>query len=203
VLSASLANRGIQNLNKPVVFRAGKPLAHVQPENIEMFMMEDTMAVKQVIEVKRDSLSKRTFILTTPWEEDRQYKLLLKPGAATDIYGMVNDSLEIDFATQKTDYYGRILLTLPTIQYPMLVQLLDDKEKVLFQKPIEQPGVAVFDYLPPRKYIIKAIIDRNSNGRWDTGHYLKHIQPEEVYYYRMADPVRSGWDHEVTWMVTE
>jgi hypothetical protein len=130
-----------------------------------------------------------------------QYKLLLKPGVATDIFGLTNDSLELKFATRSADYYGRVLVTLGSQHFPLILQLLDEKEKLVHQKVVTEPGVVIFDYLSPAKYLLKAVYDENGNLCWDTGNYLKHIQPEKVYYHQLSDPVRSNWDHDITWMI--
>jgi len=97
---------------------------------------------------------------------DLQYKLLLKPGAVTDIFGLTNDSLELTFTTRKADYYGRVLVSLGSEHFPLLLQLLDEKEKMFQEKVVKEPGVVIFDYLAPGKYILKAVFDENGNLRW-------------------------------------
>lgn len=200
-LASGFASRNIQELNKPVTFIAGQPLGKIDPGNIEFFRLEDTLSFEQPFTVSRDSLNIRTFKIACEWQEDLQYRLLLKPGVASDIFGLTNDSLELKFATRKADYYGRVLVTLGSQHFPMILQLLDEKEKMFQQKSVTEPGVVIFDYLAPGKYVLKAFYDENNNLQWDTGSYLKHIQPEKVYYHRMSDPVRSNWDHEINWMI--
>ncbi|MBN1144139.1 MAG: hypothetical protein JXA72_06940, partial [Bacteroidales bacterium] len=131
------------------------------------------------------------------------YRILLKPGAAVDIYGHTNDSVLLGFTTQKTDYYGRILLTLSGGEYPMIVQLLNSKSEVVASKVATVQGLITFDFLSPGKYHLKGIYDRNGNGKWDTGNYLKHVQPEKTYLGSSAVDLRSSWDHEITWNITE
>lgn len=202
-LYSTLANKGIQNLNKPVVFTISRPLKSINPNAIEFSRIRDSITSKQPFTVIRDTFNIRTFSISCNWEEDLMYKLLLKPGAVSDIYGLTNDSVELTFNTQKIDYYGRILLTIGSDHFPLLVQLLDDKEKIVDQKVVTQSGLTAFEYLIPRKYILKAVYDKNENLRWDTGNYLKHIQPEQVFYHIMPDPVRSNWDHEVMWKIED
>ncbi len=200
-LASVLTSRKIQDLNKPAIFIAGQPLEKVDPGNIEFYRLEDTVSLEQPVTIRKDSLNIRAFKIICDWQEDLQYKLLLKPGAVTDIFGLTNDSLELTFTTRKADYYGRVLVSLGSEHFPLLLQLLDEKEKMFQEKVVKEPGVVIFDYLAPGKYILKAVFDENGNLRWDTGNYLKHIQPEKVYYHRMSDPVRSNWDHEITWMI--
>ena len=50
------------------------------------------------------------------------------------------------------------------------------------------------EYLPPGEYQIRIIKDANGNGKWDTGNYLKKIQPEEVKYLKESIIVRANWE---------
>jgi hypothetical protein len=202
-LSGSISSRGTLNLNKSIVFTAEKPLQILNPEGIELYRLVDTMFVKQQFTCYKDSSSFRMFRLESKWEEESQYRLLLKPGTATDIYGITNDSLEIRFVTQQMDYYGRILLTLAGDRYPLVVQVLDEKYRVVDSKHIKKPGLTIFNYLSPRKYTLKAIFDANENGKWDTGNYLKHLQPEKIYLSSTPIQLRSNWDYEVSWVISE
>jgi uncharacterized protein (DUF2141 family) len=51
-----------------------------------------------------------------------------------------------------------------------------------------------FDNLSPSKYYIRVIYDTNKNGKWDTGNYLKKIQPERISYSKEMIDVRANWD---------
>lgn len=202
-LTSSIPNKAIQPLNRPLTFTVPRPLHKTDPDFVEFYRVEDSLSFEQPFVLSTDSVNIRVFHLKCSWQEDQSYRLLLKPGAVTDIYGLTNDSLEISFTTQREDFYARILVTLVSERLPLVLQLLDDTEKLLDQQVIAKSGTAVFDFLPPRKYILKAIHDSNANGKWDTGNYLKHLQPERVYYHRMTDPVRSNWDHEVSWTIPD
>jgi hypothetical protein len=202
-LSGSITSRNTLNLNKPIVFSAGRPLQIVNPDSIELYSIVDSLYIKKQFTCLRDSFSLRQFRLASNWEEVSQYRLLLKPGTAYDIYGVTNDSLEIFFATQSEDYYGKILLTIEGERYPMIVQVLDERGNVTASKQIEKPGLNVFSYLSPGKYSLKAIYDINENKKWDTGNYLKHIQPEPIFLYALPKALRSNWDVEISWIITD
>ena len=62
-------------------------------------------------------------------------------------------------------------------------------------------GAAEFFYLKAGKYYLKAFIDRNGNGIWDTGDYHAGLQPEEVYYYPKAVECKEKWDITIGWDV--
>jgi hypothetical protein len=203
VISPSITSQGKQDLNKPVVFALDKPVLSIHPDSIEFFRIKDSVITKQPFTCSMDPASLRKFIVTSKWEEDMQYRMLLKPGTVENIYGLKNDSLEIKFSTQKMEYYGRILVTVQGKQFPIIVQVMDEKGKVSETKMIKDPGKIIFDYLTPQKYTLKAVIDRNGNGQWDTGNYLKHLQPEKVYFYTLPIQLRSNWDQEITWIIPD
>jgi hypothetical protein len=47
--------------------------------------------------------------------------------------------------------------------------------------------------------MIKAVFDRNRNGRWDTGKFSRKLQPEKVRYYEKVIEVRANWDIDESW----
>ena len=56
-----------------------------------------------------------------------------------------------------------------------------------------------YNQLSQGKYQLKLIYDKNSNSKWDTVIYLKHLQPEKVLYYNGEISIRQWWDIDVTW----
>jgi hypothetical protein len=107
----------------------------------------------------------------------------------------------MSLVTQKADYYGTVIVTAENVTSPIIVQLLTEKEELVKEKFISQNNTVAFDFLQPKKYKLKVIYDNNNNRKWDTGNYLKKIQPEKVIYYEGEINVRSNWDVEITWKV--
>ena len=119
------------------------------------------------------------------------------PGAIASIYPIEHDTIDISFKTRDTEFYGQILLSLENVNHRVLVQLLN-KQKVISVMEVDADGQYVFPYLVPREYSFKFIHDLNNNGRWDTGNYLKKVQPEPAELLPATIKVRSNWDHDVT-----
>jgi len=128
-------------------------------------------------------------------EESSKYQILTLPGAVTDIFGDTNDTIRNTLSTKSYADYGSIILTLQNVKrYPVLVQLTNEKGEVQHEKYSNGDNNFHFRFLKPEKYLIRVIFDDNENGKWDTGNYLKRIQPEEIQYYRDTIPVRANWD---------
>jgi hypothetical protein len=138
-------------------------------------------------------------------KENTNYHLFVPPGIFTDIFGLTNDTIKIDFKTREQKFYGSLAATIkvadPAAHYQ--IQLLDEKDKVLREQPLTADGHLQYDYLQPGKYRFKLIIDENNNGKWDPGNYLLHKQPEKVIYNSETIMIRSNWDAELDWKVSE
>ena len=57
-----------------------------------------------------------------------------------------------------------------------------------------------FEYIPPGRYFIRVVHDRNNNGSLDVGNIFNNIQPEEIKYYydnyyeTKLIEVRENWE---------
>jgi hypothetical protein len=144
---------------------------------------------------------KRKLRVRYKWKEDRPYRLIIPDSIFRSINGNSNDSVLLSFRSHSLRDFGSIQMTIgikdPSGNY--IIQLLDEKENILEQHSISASGKVKFDYLYPAKYKIKAIYDRNRNGRWDSGKFSRHIQPEKVQYYQKTIEVRANWDIDESW----
>ncbi len=200
-LDFNIKNRATVDLNKSIRISTEKPVSNYDPSLIKLYKIEDSLEIIQPFIFTKDTLKLRRFKIATQWEERMNYKLLIEPGAFTDIYGFSNDTILMNFITQKADYYGNIIITAENVTTPLIVQLLTEKEDLVKEKFISQNDIITFDFLQPKKYMLKVIYDNNDNRKWDTGIYLKKIQPEKVLYYKGDINVRSNWDVEITWKI--
>ena len=80
---------------------------------------------------------------------------------------------------------------------PTIIQLMN-RNKVLEERRVVSDGMYTFSNLVPQDYSLKVIHDINDNGKWDTGNYMKKLQPEPVELLPIDITVRSNWDHDVT-----
>jgi hypothetical protein len=173
------------------------PLSGYDFSRIKMVDGKDTIRPRVAFS---DSI-KRKLRIFYKWKEDRPYRLIIPDSIFTSINGYPNDSLIFPFRSYSLRDFGSIQMTIsikdPSSNY--LIQLLDEKENILEQQIIYSSGKVKFDYLFPGKYKIKAIYDRNRNGKWDTGKFSRKIQPEKVQYYLKTIEVRANWDIDESW----
>ena len=187
------------DLNQNIILKPESPIQSYDTSKIQLFLLKDSTEILQPTTFTKDSILLRKYYLSNKWEENSTYKLIIAPDAFTDIYNYKNDTIEINFKTKESDYYGNIKLEINNITTNSIVQLLNEKEKLLKKYFIQSDTTFDINYLNPKKYLLKLIIDKNNNRKWDTGNFIKKIQPEKVYYYKKTIEIKSNWDNEIIW----
>jgi hypothetical protein len=204
----NIKSRGTMDLNRNLNFVFETPLQHFDTTKIDLYAVIDSIKIPVKYNFVKDSTRLRKYNMLVDWSEDTIYRIEIYPDAFTDIYETVNDTNIIEFATQKLDYYGKILADITDIDssFQVICQLIlpgNEEETIYSEKIIQSDQILEYDFLPPKEFIFKVIIDRNFNGKWDTGDYLKHIQPEEVLYHKDKIGVRSNWDIEINFSMNK
>ena len=189
------------DLNQNIILTTPSPIKNYDESKIQLFLLKDSTQELQSTTFTKDSILLRKFCITNKWEEGLKYKLVIYPNAFTDVYNISNDTTEINFKTRETDYYGNIILKITNIDTNSIVQLLSEKEKLLRQYFISNDTSLNIDYLYPKKYMLKLIVDKNANQKWDTGNLLKNVQAEKVFYYKDIIEIKSNWDNEIIWNI--
>ncbi len=192
------------DLNKDIVLTAPQPLLTFDTDDIALFLADDTLKTPLSFRFAQDSTMWRTYRISFPWEDETSYTLQIDSAASTNIYGVTSKELVSTFKTQPQDYYGQINIQATGVDSQMVIQVLKNttQEEVVQEKIITENQTVTFNYLAPEKYKVKAIYDRNRNGKWDTGSYQDNYQPERVVYINEVVKVRSNWDSNLAWDLT-
>jgi len=136
-------------------------------------------------------------------EPNENYDLELLPGAVVDFFETENDTISIKLSTKSYADFGNLRLTLDgAVNYPLIVQLTDEKGATVKELFANEEKVFEFTNIKPAKYLIRVIFDSNGNQKWDTGNYLQRIQPEKVTYYPNVLEVRANWELEQTFTLS-
>ncbi len=186
--------------NEAFSISANTPLAKVNTEKITL-VDKDTLPVPFTVAL--DTLqNKATFQFES--SEDNRYSFQLLPESITDFIANVNDTIDFTIRTQKLADYGKMFLTLEGIQnFPVLVQLTNEKGEKVSEKSATKNEELTFEYLVPNQYNVRIVFDANKNGKWDTGDFLKELQPEKVQYLGTSIDVRANWEVKQTFTVKD
>lgn len=188
--------KGALKFDNPLSIQANTPIVRVDSSKIN-FINKDSLNVPYTLIL--DSLENK-MVFDFELEANENYKIQLLPGMVVDFFEETNDTINYSFTTKSLADYGNLQLTINgnNITYPIIVQLLNVKEEVQRELFAEGPQLFEFNNLDPSDYLIRVIFDENGNKKWDTGNYLKRLQPEKVSYYPIPIEVRANWEVPTT-----
>ena len=197
-----LAN-GTQEVYAPLLLQTGTPIERYSREafHLQRKLQNDTTfypAEIKSIALRDSTLNRRDLMLKVDWEPGAAYTLAVDSLAMTDIYGLQTKPLKVDFNVRKMEEYGNIVFNITAVRDSAIVELLDGTEKIVLRAPVKNHRAELLNLLPG-KYYARLFIDRNGNGKYDTGNYDMHLQPEETVYYPGAINLKKNWDVEQTW----
>ncbi len=199
-LSLSMKNSKRLNFRENLIYTSTTPLVAVDKTKFEL-ITKDSLDVS--LEYKYDIWNQNLELIFDK-EENQKYFLKLYPGAVTDFFGKTNDTLKTDLSTADYSNYGNLKITLQNVkEFPIIVQLTDDKGKVIAEHYSDQDPIVEFLYIDPAMYTMRVIYDSNKNKIWDTGNYLQKIQPEKVIYFPEKIDVRANWDVEQVFILKD
>ena len=105
---------------------------------------------------------------------------------------------EQEFKVKALEDYANLYLSISGVSDSAFVEILDSGDKPVRTAPVINGG-AEFMYMNPGTYYARLFIDRNGNGKYDTGNYSEKRQPEEVSYYPQELELKANWDIEQDW----
>ena len=133
------------------------------------------------------------------------YSIYILPNAIIDHRGGTNDTLGFRTRSQSLEDYGNVYLNvIRNSESQYILQMVNSNNEIVRKyNSINSDGIYNFELVKPGKYIFRMIRDNNRNKEWDTGNYLKKIQPEEVYYSNFELEIRANWDFNETFNLNE
>ena len=133
------------------------------------------------------------------------YSIYILPNAIIDLRGGTNDTLGFRTRSQSLEDYGNVYLNvIRDSESQYILQMVNSNNEIVRKyNSINSDGLYNFELVNPGKYIFRMIRDNNRNKEWDTGNYLKKIQPEEVYYSNFELEIRANWDFNETLNLNE
>lgn len=192
-LRIQLSTKGLLHIRDTLKLGSTVPMMNVDTSKFH-FIDKDSVKVPLKLH-----LSDKRDMIYFDFEKEliQNYKLFVEPGAIEDILGIQNDTIKASLKTGKVSDYCSIFLTLGNIEkFPIILELINEKGDIVAREYAEEPRKFDFFYLKPSRFKIKITYDDNGNRRWDTGNFLKNIQPEKVYYVKTIIEAKANWEVE-------
>ena len=178
-----------------LILKFSEPIVDYQMRDSAVFKRDTTVYYGQLAFEPADEQGMK-YRLTTPFSADSSYSFEIPDSVFWGIRGRTNEVIKADFHVLKDDEYGNIYITVvpPEGMKQVVVQLLDEKDKVLKQEIITKEQEVMFEYLLPAKYKLRALLDTDGNGKWSTGNYHHRLLPETILEYKNPLELKAGWD---------
>ena len=186
--------KGTIGIEKDLYVSANIPFESIDETKISIRDKDSSLVA---FKTEYDSL-KNSYALKFKKAQDNKYKIQLLPNALTDLFENTNDTLNYSLNTQTEYQFFNSRIILENAKYPVIVQLTDSKFEVMAEQYITEAQPIDFRFLEPKKFYLRVIYDSNKNGKYDTGDYLKGIQPERVSYHPDIIEGTAGFDEVTT-----
>jgi hypothetical protein len=184
---------GAIGLDEPFKIRGSIPFFSFDASKVTII---DKDSVKVDFNSEFDTIN-NNYAFNFKKNEENKYNLQILPEAFVDFFDNKNDTLNYSVSTKKASDFGYVRFTLINATYPLIIQLTTEKGEVKVEKHITKQEDIDFLNLTASTYYIRVIHDTNGNGKYDTGSYLKKIQPERVSHFKEIE-VRADWGYPET-----
>lgn len=195
-----------QEIYLPLTFSVDQPLDSINHEGIHFEVMRDTLwdtiVAPELVLDDTLGLGLLKYRMDYKWEPGTKYKLTIDSAALVGIYNEWNRPLTFEFTTKALEDYSALFFNVTGVTDSAIVEIVGKDDKPVMSAPLKG-GVAEFPYLQPGDIYARLFIDRNGNGKYDTGNLLENIQPEEVFYFPKKLTLKKNWDVEQSWNIYE
>ena len=194
-LRLTAINDRLISLGDTLKLKANTPLVAINSEKISV-VTKDSLAIDFVAQINtKENAAQIVF----DKQEEQLYSITLRNGALTDYLSNTNDSIVYRQQVKPIADFASLNLTLDNAdEFPLLIELIDEKFKVVKQTYLEANAPVFFEHINPGKYFIRLIVDQNKNKIWDPGNFLDKLAPEKVVYYPSIIELRANWSWSET-----
>lgn len=201
-VNIGISSRQPQDLNIPLLFETSAPTASIDSAGFRIEELVDSvwMPVAARIPSPPDSLQPMRLLTEMTWKPKTKYRVTIDSLAVTDIYGNHNRPFVQEVSTHAIEDYAALFFNIGDLGPDSAIVELLSSDKPVRLEPVRN-GVATFEYVTPGAYYARLFIDRNQNGRWDTGSVADTVQPEDVFYFSKKLNLKKNWDVEQQWNI--
>lgn len=179
------------------------PITTIEPDSIQLIDTSGTVHQLDIVGLQPSMTVK----LLTPTRQHLDYRLVVYPGAMTDLYGQRNtDTIRYNMTVAVAEKSGTLSLNLAPLlrdSVPYIATLKLAKDIIAtYRTSLLADSIITLTYMRPGAYTIDLIKDINDNGRQDAGSYMPRRYQEEEKTVQLQ-PLKADWTLEsaVAWQV--
>ena len=202
MLKAELARSGTFDVGDSIIVKFDTPVASIDQGGVLLEIKRDTLWIplEGVAPLQPiNDCNPLTYWIPFNVQPDSTYRLTIDSAAVTSVYGLHNGFLRKELKVKGLEEYANVFFKV-NVHDGAFVELMTSNEKVERRATVQNGAFELLN-VNPNTYYLRLVIDSNGNGKWDTGNYANHLQPEEVYYYPKKLKLRRNWDLDESWNI--
>ncbi len=196
-------NKGTTEITDSVFIKSNSPIGRIDPRGVHLEIMNPDstwQAVELPTMVPSNQWDIYRYVAPMTLKQNSDYRLTIDSLAVTSIYGIACDTVRSTFKVKGEEEYANLHVNCLGFEGKAFAHLLDKQGRVVRTVDVLGKFADFYDVLPETYYIMM-VLDANGNGRWDTGNYSQHLQPEDVFYYHNPVKLKKFSDITLTWNI--
>lgn len=134
---------------------------------------------------------------------DGEYELIIKENAAVSIANTYNKENNIRFSKLSNYEVSNLTINFANpLPWNGIIEIKGKLIKKSYQIPRGSKNFIINELLADN-YELLLITDKNENGKYDTGNFIKRQLPERVYRYPQQIKIMEKWDQNINWDVNK
>ncbi|MFO0356538.1 MAG: Ig-like domain-containing protein [Sphingobacteriaceae bacterium] len=177
-------------------------------KRIHLYSKTDTSVNRSPVKIKW--MNGHTFKIENTIKPKQQYFLKIDTACFIGYNGSINDSIKFPFTKQSKSELGSLILKVTfNKKQSYVVQLINSANKIVKERNVSFSLSAsnttsiTFKDMEEDTYKIRIIYDDNEDKVWNTGNYLKSIQPEKTYIFEKGIKILPDWEIEEEFILRE
>ena len=196
-------NKGTTEITDSVFIKSSSPIGHIDPGGVHLEIMNPDstwQAVTLPTMVPCNQWNIYRYVAPMELKPNADYRITIDSLAVTSIYGIACDTVRSNFKVKGEEEYANLHVNCLGFEGKAFAHLLDKQGRVVRTVDVLGKYADFYDVLPETYYVMM-VLDANGNGRWDTGNYNEHLQPEDVFYYHNPIKLKKFSDMTLTWNI--
>ncbi len=185
---------GLIRPDRQIVLTAQTPFRQPDTSQLKLYELLKDERVKLPFRLIKDSTNSCRYFMNANLRQGKSYLFIADSAAFGNFYGEYSDSTGTKFSVMTPESFGKLTINIKNYEGDRIIQLLDNTEKLVREVYMKKDGKLEFPLLEKGFYRLRAIFDLNGNGKWTTGDFDTHRQPEPVSYYPTEIEIKVNWE---------
>jgi Bacterial Ig-like domain len=185
--------------DKKIVITAPAPFKPPDTSKIIFYELIKDGKIRHLYTLIKDSLNSCRYLVNTELDPGKNYLFINDSTAFSSIYGDVSDSTGARFSVLTPESFGKLIVDITGYEGSRIIQLLSNTENMIREVHRKENGKVEFPLLEKGTYRLRVIFDLNNDGKWTTGDFVTHRQPEPVSYCPEELEIKENWIIPLQW----